>query len=94
MPAKRDYKRERSTESQKRKDDRVKRRRNRRQENAKRKKAGKAPLPSNVHLDHKKKLSEGGSNKKSNIRKRGASANSADNGKKGGRPKGSKSRKR
>ena len=83
----RDYKREAACESQKRKDDRVKRRKNRRQDAAKRKKAGKAPLSSKVHLDHKKPLRSGGSNAKSNIRKRAASANSADNGGKGGRPK-------
>ena len=44
-------------------------------------------------LDHKKKLSEGGSADKSNTRVRSRSANRADNGKAGGRPKGSKTNK-
>lgn len=43
-------------------------------------------------LDHKKKLSEGGSSAKSNTRVRSRSANRADNGGKGGRPKGSKNK--
>lgn len=88
MPKKRDYKREAAMESPARKKARVMRKKARRQENAARKKAGKAPLSSSVHLDHKKPIRSGGSNAKSNIRKRSASANSADNGGKGGRPKG------
>ena len=36
-------------------------------------------LPSNVHVDHKKHLKSGGSNGKSNLRARPASANMKDN---------------
>ncbi len=45
-------------------------------------------------VDHKKKLKDGGSNKKSNTRIKSKSANRADNGKTGGRKKGSKNRKK
>ena len=84
----RDYKREAAMESGARKKARVMRKTARRRVNAERKKQGKAPLPSSTHLDHKKKLVHGGSNAKSNIRRRSASANSADNTGAGGRPKG------
>jgi len=50
--------------------------------------AGKAKRGDGKDIDHKKKLSEGGSNKPSNTRVRSRSANRADNGGKGGRPKG------
>lgn len=65
-----------------------------RKNNDKRKKArreaekdGRVKKGDGKDVDHKKKLSEGGSNKKSNTRVRSASANRADNGGKGGRPK-------
>lgn len=41
-------------------------------------------LPTNVEVDHKKKLSQGGSNAMSNLRARSKSANRADNGHKKG----------
>lgn len=53
--------------------------------NAKRHRARRAyekehgDLPSNVHVDHKKHLKSGGSNGKSNLRARPASANMKDN---------------
>ena len=90
----RDYARENKMESPARKKARVMRKAARRKVNAERKKNGDAPLPKSVHLDHKKKLVHGGSNAKSNIRKRGASANSADNTGAGGRPKGGKKKVR
>lgn len=37
-------------------------------------------LPSNVDVDHKKKLKDGGSNSSSNLRKRSRGANRSDNG--------------
>ena len=43
-------------------------------------------------IDHKKPLRSGGTNAVSNRRVRSASANRADNGGKGGRPKGSTSK--
>ena len=45
-------------------------------------------------IDHKRKLKDGGSNKKSNTRVRSKSKNRADNGKTGGRKKGSKNKKK
>lgn len=45
-------------------------------------------------IDHKKPLREGGSNEKSNTRVRSKSANRADNGKTGGRKKGSKNKRK
>jgi hypothetical protein len=63
---------------------------NRAKRNAARKtmeKAGKVKKGDGKDVDHKKKLSKGGSNKKSNLRVKSKSANRADNGKKGGRPK-------
>lgn len=57
-------------------------------------KDGRVKKGDGLDLDHKKKLSEGGSNAKSNTRVRSKSANRADNGGKGGRPKGSKNKKR
>ena len=41
-------------------------------------------------VDHKKKVKDGGTNAKGNTRVRSKSANRADNGKTGGRKKGSK----
>lgn len=80
MPTKRNYVRERLMESPKRKKDRAAR-------NKARREAGlKVGDPRTA--DHKKPLRSGGSNSKSNVRIRSASANSADNGGKGGRPKG------
>jgi 23S rRNA maturation mini-RNase III len=83
----RDYQREAATETKARKKARVMRKTARRRVNAERKAQGKAPLPSNVTIEHKKKLSKGGSNAKSNLTKRSYSANSADNTGSGGRPK-------
>ena len=60
---------------------------NRAKRNAARRKAGVAGK-GGADIDHKKKLKDGGSNKKSNLRKRSVSKNRADNGKTGGRPKG------
>lgn len=45
-------------------------------------------------IDHKVPLRNGGSNKKSNTRVRSRKANRSDNGGKGGRPKGSKNKKK
>ena len=44
-------------------------------------------LPTSVEVDHKKKLSQGGSNDMSNLRARAKSANRADNGHKKGEKK-------
>lgn len=63
---------------------------NRAKRNAARKtmeKEGKVRKGDNRDVDHKKKLSNGGSNAKSNLRVKSKSANRADNGKKGGRPR-------
>lgn len=62
-PSKRDYKREYANESRERKDQRAARNRARR---AYEKEHG--DLPSNVHVDHKRPLSRGGTNDKSNLR--------------------------
>ena len=45
-------------------------------------------------VDHKRKLKDGGSNKKSNTRIKSKSKNRADNGGTGGRKKGSKNKKK
>ncbi len=37
-------------------------------------------LPTNMHVDHKKKIKSGGTNASSNLRVRPASANMSDNG--------------
>ena len=69
---------------------------NRAKRNAARREAekdGKVKKGDGKDVDHKKKLSQGGSNSKSNTRVRSKSANRADNGGKGGRPKGSKNKK-
>ena len=50
-------------------------------------KAGKVRKGDGKDIDHKKALRSGGGNSKSNLRVRSASANRADNGKRGGRPK-------
>lgn len=55
---------------------------------------GKAKKGDGKDIDHKKPLRSGGSNAKSNTRVRSRSANRADNGGKGGRPKGSKTKKK
>lgn len=57
-------------------------------------KDGRAKKGDGKDIDHKKPLRNGGSNSKSNTRVRSKSANRADNGGKGGRPKGSKNRKK
>lgn len=49
--------------------------------------SGKAKKGDGKDIDHKKPLRSGGSNAKSNTRVRSRSANRADNGGKGGRPK-------
>jgi len=79
----RDYVRERKTESAKRKKDRAKRNTARRRAM----KAGLVKKGDGKHVDHKKPLRSGGSNTKKNTRVRSASANSADNGGRGGRPR-------
>lgn len=48
---------------------------------------GKVKKGDGKDVDHKKPLRSGGSNSKSNVRVRSKSANRADNGGKGGRPK-------
>jgi hypothetical protein len=85
MAAKRNYKKEyanyHSKPAQKKK---------RAQRNTARKraeKAGKVRKGDGKDIDHKKPLRSGGSNAKSNTRVRSRSANRADNGGKGGRPK-------
>jgi len=57
-------------------------------------KSGKAKKGDGKDVDHKKPLRSGGSNAESNTRSRSKSANRADNGGKGGRPKGSKNKKK
>ena len=49
--------------------------------------SGKAKKGDGKDIDHKKPLRSGGSNAKSNTRVRSRSANRADNGGKGGRPR-------
>lgn len=56
-------------------------------------KDGRVKKGDSKEIDHKKPLRSGGSNAKSNTRVRSKSANRADNGSRGGRPKGSKNRK-
>jgi hypothetical protein len=85
MPAKRNYKKEYKNYHSK--DEQKK---NRAKRNAARKtmeKAGKVSKGDGKDVDHKKKLSKGGTNAKGNLRVKSKSANRADNGKKGGRPK-------
>lgn len=65
----------------------AKQKKNRAQRNAARRKSGTAGK-GGKDIDHKKKISKGGTNKKTNLRKRSVSKNRADNGKTGGRPKG------
>lgn len=55
-------------------------------------KAGQVKKGDGKDVDHKKPLRSGGSNSKSNTRVRSKSANRADNGGKGGRPKGKSTR--
>ena len=50
-------------------------------------KAGKVKKGDGKDIDHKKPLRSGGTNGKKNLRVRSKSANRADNGGKGGRPK-------
>ena len=50
-------------------------------------KAGKVSKGDGKDVDHKRKLKDGGSNSKSNLRVRSRSKNRADNGKTGGRKK-------
>jgi|TARA_R110000822_G_scaffold145940_1_gene284908 hypothetical protein len=57
-------------------------------------KAGKVSKGSGKDVDHKKPLRSGGSNSAANTRSRSVSANRADNGGKGGRPKGSTNKKK
>lgn len=52
-------------------------------------KEGKVRKGDGKDVDHKKPLRSGGGNSKGNLRVRSASANRADNGKRGGRKKGS-----
>ena len=56
-------------------------------------KAGTVKKGDGKDIDHKKPLRSGGSNSKSNTRVRSRSANRADNGGKGGRPKKKGTRK-
>lgn len=57
-------------------------------------KAGLVRKGDGKDIDHKKPLRSGGTNAKENLRVRSRKANRADNGGKGGRPKGSKNKKR
>lgn len=93
MPTKkRDYRREyakyQGTPAQKKK--RAARNKARRQAIA----DGRAKKGDGKDIDHKKPLRSGGSTAKSNTRVRSKSANRADNGGKGGRPKGSKTKRK
>ena len=78
---KREYKKYQGTEEQKKK----RALRNKARRDAV--KDGRARKGDGKDIDHKKPLRSGGSNAKSNTRVRGESANRADNGGKGGRPK-------
>lgn len=80
----RDYKRERLMESPERKKKRAMRNRARRMLM----KEGKVKKGDGIDVDHKRDLRYGGSNSRKNLRPRSAKANRADNGGKGGRPKG------
>lgn len=82
----RNYVRERLMEDRKRKKDRAARNKARRMMI----KAGKAKVGDGRDIDHKRPLRAGGTSTKKNIRVRSAKANRADNGGKGGRPKGGK----
>lgn len=57
-------------------------------------KDGKVKKGDGKDVDHRKPLRSGGSTHKSNTRVRSRSANRADNGGKGGRPRGSKTKKK
>lgn len=57
-------------------------------------KDGKVKKGDGKDIDHKKPLRSGGSNAKSNQRVRSASANRADNGKRGGRKPKAKAKKK
>ena len=68
----------------------AKQKRNRALRNAARRRAeknGRVKKGDGKDVDHKRKLKDGGSNKKSNTRVRSRSSNRADNGKTGGRKK-------
>ena len=79
----RDYKREAQTESRARQEARRKRMRAR----YAMEKSGKVSRNDGKTIEHSKKLSQGGTNAKSNLSVRSKSANSADNTGSGGRPK-------
>ncbi len=57
-------------------------------------KAGKVKKGDGKDVDHKKPMRNGGKTTKGNTRVRSKSANRAENGGKGGRPKGSTNRKK
>ena len=57
-------------------------------------KEGKVKKGDGKDVDHKKKIMNGGSNDKGNLRVKEKGANRADNGKTGGRKKGSKNKKK
>lgn len=80
MPVKRNYTKERLTETKKRKEDRKARGRARYAMIKK----GKAKKGDGKHVDHKRPLRKGGTNAKKNLRVRSAKANSSDNGHKKG----------
>ena len=86
---KRDYTAERKAESPSRKKNRVKRNKAREECIA----SGKCKKGDGKHVDHKKPLSKGGSNKKSNRRVQSASKNSSRNGHKPGETQRKKKRK-
>lgn len=83
--SKRNYKRE--YEKYHKKDDQKKKRAQRNTARRRAEKEGKVKKGDGKDVDHKKALRNGGSNAKSNTRVRSKSANRADNGGKGGRPK-------
>lgn len=83
MPKKRNYVKERLTESKKRKEDRKARGRAR----YKLEKEGRVRKGDGKTVEHKRPLRSGGSNNRKNLSVRNASANYADNGGKGGRPR-------
>ncbi len=85
MPAKRNYKKE--YKNYQGKPEQIANRTKRNSARAEAIKDGRVKKGDNKDIDHKKKLANGGSNSKSNTRVRSASANRADNLKRGGRKK-------
>lgn len=81
----RDYKKEYSSYHSKPEQKKKRAKRNAARKQAE--KTGKVKKGDGKDVDHKKPLRSGGTNSKKNLRVRSKSANRADNGGKGGRPK-------